>query len=89
LQDHILATNQAKQFYEQVASQLITPGPVTANSAPTAGFEKNMIILFQSNTRDDTAPLTLEARVKAGDSGSPIFSASGGTLTLMEGGPSF
>ncbi|MDB4466266.1 hypothetical protein N9077_01015 [bacterium] len=48
-----------------------------------------MIILFQSNTRDDTAPLTLEALVKAGDSGSPIFSASGGTLTLMEGGSSF
>ena len=84
-----MATNQAKSFYEQVASQLITPGPVTANFAPTAGFENDMIILFQNNTGDDTAPLTHEALVQAGDSGSPLFSASGGTLTLMEGGPSF
>jgi len=83
VQDHILATNQAESFYEQGAGQITTPGPVTVNFTPPAGFENDMIILFQNNTGDDTAPLTHEALVQVGDSGSPLFSASGGTLTLL------
>lgn len=63
VQDHILATNQAESFYEQGAGQITTPGPVTANFTPPAGFENDMIILFQNNTGDDTAPLTHEALV--------------------------
>jgi hypothetical protein len=83
VQDHILATNQAESFYEEGSSQITTPGPTTATFDPPAGFENDMIILFRDNPGDDAAPLIHEALVQSGDSGSPLFAESGGTLTIL------
>ena len=83
--DHVLATNQAESFYNEGAGQFESPdgSGVTVTYTPPSGFENDRIILFQNLPGDDNPPLTHEAAVQSGDSGSPLFSASGSTLTIL------
>lgn len=83
--DHVLATNQAESFYNQGAGEFESPdgSGVTVSFTPPAGFENDMIMLFQNQTGDDQAPTFHEAFLQAGDSGSPLFRADGTTLTIL------
>lgn len=83
--DHVLATNQAESFYNEGSGQFESPdgSGVTVSFTPPAGFENDMIILFENLPGDDAAPLFHESLLASGDSGSPLFRESGGTLTIL------
>ena len=88
--DHVLAHNQAESFYNEGSgsffSPVLPPGSTQVNIGftPPAGFENDMIILFNNDLGDDAAPLVHEAELQGGDSGSPLFVADGSnTLTIV------
>lgn len=81
--DHVLGTNQAESFYNEGSGQFLTPETVITPFSPPSGFINDMVILFDNLPGDDSAPLIHESKLTGGDSGSPLFSASGSTLTVL------
>jgi hypothetical protein len=83
--DQVLATNQAESFYNHPETEFESPNGsgVDVPFTPPSGFANDMIILFQNLAGDDQNPTTHESLVQGGDSGSPLFRASGNTLTVL------
>jgi hypothetical protein len=76
-----VGTNQVETFRNTGTTAMITP-QTTVNFADTATFDQ--LVTFENIPGDDTLNFTThESQLAAGDSGSPLFRASGTDLILL------
>ncbi len=87
LTDHVVGTNRSESWHETGATLVEAPLPsplANANLNFSAAATFDQIISFENVSGDTPNTLTTyESQLQVGDSGAPLFTGSGGTLTLQ------